>query len=166
MLKSTKCFCTGRMSGFQVNARYESMQHRKPKSPAMPILLRAVLVVLGLAKRKWDISVFDHVLNLSSHYISIRRGPVACSYENLLVKVKRINQYITNTGQNTGTSNMENHVHTKPIVMALVAEYQNLNSGNLRIKGLNSSSCFVGRPPAAPSSMSLSITSFDGSNLG
>lgn len=57
-------------------------------------------------------------------------------------------------------------MQTKPIAIALVAEYQNLNSGNLRMKGLNSSSCFVGRPPADPSSISLSMTSFEGSNLG
>jgi len=34
------------------------------------------------------------------------------------------------------------------------------------MKGRNSSSCFVGRPPAEPSSISLSMASFDGSNLG
>ena len=57
-------------------------------------------------------------------------------------------------------------MQTKPMVIALVAEYQNLNSGNRRMKGLNSSSCLVGSPPADPSSISLSMTSFEGSNLG
>ena len=73
---------------------------------------------------------------------------------------------MTNTGQNTGTSKIEKKVQTKPMVMALVAECQNLNSGSLLIKGLNSSPCLVGRPPASPSSISLSMASFDGSNLG
>jgi hypothetical protein len=34
------------------------------------------------------------------------------------------------------------------------------------MKGLNSSSRFVGRAPTAPSSMSWSMASLDGSNLG
>ena len=52
------------------------------------------------------------------------------------------------------------------MVIALVAEYQNLNSGRRRMNGRNSSSCFVGSPPADPSSISLSTASLLGSNLG
>jgi len=70
------------------------------------------------------------------------------------------------------------------MVVALVAECQNLNSGNLhisfsgtrnegkgryrRMNGRNSSSCFVGREPEAPSSESWSASSCsrDGSNFG
>lgn len=75
-------------------------------------------------------------------------------------------QYMTRTGQNTGILNIVNHVQKKPIAMALVAECQNLNSGNLRTKGRNSCDSFVGRPPpASPSSMPSSCSS-DGSNLG
>ncbi len=73
-------------------------------------------------------------------------------------------KYTTNTGQNTGTLNTENHVHAKLIAMALVAECQNLNSGSRRMKGRNSSSCFVGKllwPSSRPSSWAS-----DGSNLG
>jgi hypothetical protein len=79
-----------------------------------------------------------------------------------------------------GISKNENHVHTKPIAVARVAECQNLNSGNLllgqesrtlsylRINGRNSSSCFVGRIPEVPSSDSWSARSCsrEGSNLG
>jgi hypothetical protein len=72
---------------------------------------------------------------------------------------------MTKTGQKTGRSNIANHEHTNPMAMAFVAEYQNLNSGSRLTKGLNSSSCFVGRPPALPSSMPSSC-SIDGSNLG
>ena len=86
--------------------------------------------------------------------------------ESLLVRVNKINQYTTKTGQKTGTSKIENHVQTNPIAIALVAECQNLNSGRRRMKGRNSSSCFVGSPPAAPSSISLSMASLLGSNLG
>ena len=72
---------------------------------------------------------------------------------NLLVNENRIKKYTTNTGQNTGTLNIENHVHAKLIAIALVAECQNLNSGSRLMKGLNSSSFLVGRLlPASPSS--------------
>lgn len=80
----------------------------------------------------------------------------------VLVKTKSINQYITSTGQKTGTSKTENQVQTKPMVTALVAEYQNLNSGSLRTNGLNSWSCFVGRSPP----FSIASSSIEGSNLG
>lgn len=29
----------------------------------------APLIISGLAKSEWDIAVFDHVLDLSSHYV-------------------------------------------------------------------------------------------------
>lgn len=65
-------------------------------------------------------------------------------------------------GQNTGILNIEKNVHVKAIKIALVVDnlwvnnhkkckitvqitiYQNLNSGNLRMKGLNSSLELVG----------------------
>jgi hypothetical protein len=76
-------------------------------------------------------------------------------------------QYTTRTGQNTGTLNTSNQVHRKPMATALVALYQNLNSGRRRIKGRNSSSRVVGRgerwesPSSRPSSWVR-----EGSNLG
>ena len=83
---------------------------------------------------------------------------------DLLVNENRIMKYTTNTGQNTGTLKTENHVHAKLIAMALVAECQNLNSGNRRINGRNSSSFLLGkllRPSSRPSSCVS-----EGSNLG
>ena len=77
-----------------------------------------------------------------------------------------MNQYMSRTGQKTGTSKISNQVQTKEMVMALVAQYQNLNSGRRRMKGLNSSSWRVGRVPTEPSSISLSMASLEGSNLG
>lgn len=69
---------------------------------------------------------------------------------------------MTRTGQKTGMLKISKKVHTKEMVMALVAQYQNLNSGSRRIKGLNSSD-LVG---SVPSSISSSIASLEGSNLG
>lgn len=73
-------------------------------------------------------------------------------------------KYTTNTGQKTGTLNIENQVHTKLIPIARVAECQNLNSGKRRINGRNSSSCFVGKVPSPSSSPSSWVR--EGSNLG
>jgi hypothetical protein len=70
---------------------------------------------------------------------------------------------MTSTGQKTGRSKAVNQVQTNAMATAFVAEYQNLNSGNLLTNGLNSSS-FVGSAPVPPSSMFSS--SNDGSNLG
>lgn len=85
---------------------------------------------------------------------------------DILVRTKRIIQYMTKTGQKTGMLKNSKKVQTKEMAMALVAQYQNLNSGRRRMKGLNSSSCLVGRVPTAPSSISWSRASFEGSNLG
>lgn len=83
----------------------------------------------------------------------------------LLVSPNRISQYITSTGQKTGKLKISNQLHINPSNMALVAAYQNLNSGSLLTKGLNSSFCFVGSPPAVPSSIPSSCSS-EGSNFG
>jgi hypothetical protein len=71
---------------------------------------------------------------------------------------------MTKTGQKTGKSKITKKLHTKPIVIAFVAEYQNLNSGNRLTNGLNSSFSFEGRFEV-PSSMPSSCSS-EGSNLG
>ena len=77
-----------------------------------------------------------------------------------------MSQYMTRTGQNTGMLKISNQLHTNEMTTARVAECQNLNSGRRRMNGRNSSSCLVGREPTAPSSISLSIASLEGSNLG
>ncbi len=84
---------------------------------------------------------------------------------HVLVKTNRMIQYMTRTGQKTGTLKISNQLHTKAMTMARVAQYQNLNSGNRRMKGRNSSSLLVGRIPTEPSSMASSVVSL-GSNLG
>jgi hypothetical protein len=47
-------------------------------------------------------------------------------------------------GQKTGTLKSSKNVQQKAINVALVAEYQNLNSGSRRMNGRNSSFCRVG----------------------
>lgn len=98
--------------------------------------------------------------------VSMDHRPQLRSFEYSLVKKKRINQYITRTGQNTGTLKISNQLQKNAMTMTLVAECQNLNSGRRRMKGRNSSSCFVGSDPTAPSSISVSMASLEGSNLG
>lgn len=85
---------------------------------------------------------------------------------DILVRTKRIIQYMTRTGQKTGMLKSSKKVQKKEMVTARVAQYQNLNSGRRRINGLNSSSRLVGRVPMDPSSISWSTASFEGSNLG
>ena len=56
----------------------------------------------------------------------------------LIVKNTKINQYTTSTGQNTGKLKISLQLHRKASPIARVAACQNLNSGSLRTKGLNS----------------------------
>ena len=85
---------------------------------------------------------------------------------HVLVRKNNMNQYMSRTGQKTGTLKTSNQLQTKESATARVAQYQNLNSGRRRMKGLNSSSERVGRVPTEPSSISLSMASLEGSNLG
>lgn len=132
------------------------------------------LTVCRLADRERNITILYHVLNLLAHCDRIKMSSDLSSSHNemrstggiLLVKTKRMNQYMSKMGQNTGTLKISNQLQTNEMAIARVAECQNLNSGRRRMKGRNSSSCLVGRPPAAPSSISLSMISFEGSNLG
>lgn len=55
-----------------------------------------------------------------------------------IVKNTSINQYTTNTGQNTGRLKISLQLQQNASVTALVAACQNLNSGSLRTNGLNS----------------------------
>ena len=73
-------------------------------------------------------------------------------------------KYITRIGQNTGTLKTGKKVIIMAIITALVDKCQNLNSGNLLMKGLNSAfELFVGRDN--PSS-SLDDSANAGSILG
>lgn len=83
----------------------------------------------------------------------------------ILVSENRMMKYTTKTGQNTGTLKIPNHVQTKAMAIALVALCQNLNSGNLLMKGRNSSSFFEGSVGSPPSSK-LSPSVREGSNFG
>lgn len=53
-------------------------------------------------------------------------------------------KYMTNIGQNTGMLNTSKNVQIIPITVLFVVAYQNLNSGNRRINGRNSSFDLVG----------------------
>lgn len=53
-------------------------------------------------------------------------------------------KYITNIGQNTGILKKSKKVHIIAKIVDFITEYQNLNSGNLLINGLNSSLALVG----------------------
>lgn len=141
-------------------------------SGGIPSSVRGLITTIsGLANIEWNVAIFDHVLDLSSHcpsqQLSPTQGELKGGMGGVLVKKNKINQYITNTGQNTGISKTLNHEHTKEITIARVAECQNLNSGKRRIKGRNSSSCLMGRDelPASPSSRPSSCVR-DGSNFG
>jgi len=58
---------------------------------------------------------------------------------------------MTKMGQNTGILNASNMVQMSPITVLFTTEYQNLNSGNRRTKGRNSSLALVGKagPPSS-----------------
>lgn len=53
-------------------------------------------------------------------------------------------KYMTNIGQNTGMLNTSKNVQIIPIKVLFVIAYQNLNSGNRRMNGRNSSFDRVG----------------------
>ena len=131
----------------------------------MPIVTSFRIIVKILSPRPGRFIAFSKApsnMRILSPY-----SPMMASKENihLLVSANRMIQYTTNTGQNTGTLKTSNHEHRNPMAMALVAACQNLNSGSRRMKGRNSSSCFVGNEDCPPSSMDSSWLR-DGSNLG
>lgn len=61
-----------------------------------------------------------------------------------MVTQKRVIKYKTNIGQKTGILKQSKNVQTNAIIVLLVTEYQNLNSGNRLINGRNSSFALVG----------------------
>ena len=116
-----------------------------------------------LSKCEWYVSVSDHMLQgtmLEKFHFSILEQTLICLF---IVMQNRVMKYITKIGQKTGMLKNSKKEHTKAIVVALVAEYQNLNSGSRLMKGRNSSFCEVGRP--GPSS-SASNSAMAGSILG
>merc|ERR1719412_448382 len=66
---------------------------------------------------------------------------------------------MTRIGQKTGMLKNSKNVQTKAITVAFVAEYQNLNSGNLLINGRNSSFCLVGNAISSSASSAASNSS-------
>merc|ERR1711963_780539 len=70
---------------------------------------------------------------------------------------------MTSIGQKTGMLRASKQVQNIATINAFDTEYQNLNSGSLRIKGLNFSLFFVGND--GPSSASVSLNP-DGSIFG
>lgn len=66
-------------------------------------------------------------------------------------------KYITSIGQNTGILKQSNRVHIMATIVDFVTEYQNLNSGNLLMNGLNSSFDLVGNSGPSPSAILFQI---------
>merc|ERR1719367_1692159 len=73
---------------------------------------------------------------------------------------------MTRIGQKTGMLKKSKNVHTNAMTVAFVAEYQNLNSGNLLINGRNSSFCLVGNAIPSSSAASSSNSAIAGSIFG
>merc|ERR1719247_2155078 len=69
---------------------------------------------------------------------------IMCLICRFIVSTKRAMKYRSRMGQKTGMLKMEKKVITKATQKAFVIEYQNLNSGSLRMNGRNSSSREVG----------------------
>lgn len=67
-------------------------------------------------------------------------------------------KYMTKIGQNTGTLKQSKKVQISAIIVLLLIEYQNLNSGNRLTKGLNSSFALVGS--SGPFSSARKIITF------
>merc|ERR1712178_454364 len=83
---------------------------------------------------------------------------IICLICLFMVIVNKIMKYITKMGQNTGIFSASKNVQNMAMDTALVALYQNLNSGNLRINGLNSSEFLVGNEgPSSSDSKAGSI---------
>lgn len=63
-----------------------------------------------------------------------------------MVKQNKTMKYSNSIGQKTGMSKTSKNVIKKANKVDFTTAHQHLNSGNRRIKGRNSSSCFVGNP--------------------
>ena len=83
-----------------------------------------------------------------------------CAICFFIVMKKSTQKYMTKIGQKTGTSKIGKNVMKKLVPVPLVQVNQNLNSGNLLVKGLYSSCEEVGRD--GPSSYSAVAGSSNG----
>ena len=105
-------------------------------------------------------------LHLAEYFfLPISRGMylylIICLICLLMVNAKRATKYIKRIGQNTGISKIEKKVKKKHKKVTLIELCQNLNSGNLLMKGRNSSV----NSPASNSSF-CSFCCKDTSNFG
>jgi len=89
---------------------------------------------------------------------------IMCLICLFIVMQKSVMKYMTRMGQNTGILKTSKNVQIKAIVVDFVIAYQNLNSGNRLMKGLNSSLLRVGN--AGPSGSSAESKSNPGSIFG
>merc|ERR1719367_1999677 len=105
-----------------------------------------VFLYFGVSSFPWNFGL----PNVNGIYLYL----IICLICLFMVIQKSVMKYITRIGQNTGILKSSKKVQPKAITVALVAEYQNLNSGKRLMKGLNSSFCFVGS--SNPSSSSAS----------
>lgn len=69
-----------------------------------------------------------------------------------IVMQNSVMKYMTKIGQNTGILKHSKNVQIKAIIVLLLTEYQNLNSGSRLMNGLNSSFARVGNsgPSSSP----------------
>lgn len=87
-------------------------------------------------------TIFLGYLKELNEYFNMKNGlTLICRF---MVIQKRVIKYITRIGQNTGILNTSKKVRIVALIVETVTACQNLNSGSLRIKGLNSSLDFVG----------------------
>ena len=107
-----------------------------------------------------------HFFLVTQRYVIYQLKVRQISRKNIFYKKKSLNSYIyiyiyICTWINKNSVKLHKF---SPINVALVAEYQNLNSGSLRMNGRNSSFCFVGS--SRPSSSSASNCAIAGSIFG
>jgi len=117
------------------------------------LILQFVSVGCDCAASCQLVSTFDVYLGLlwvNGKYLYL----IICLIWRFIVIQNNVIKYITNIGQNTGTLKKSKKVQIIAITVLFVIAYQNLNSGNLLINGLNSSLAFVGN--SGPSSASKS----------
>ena len=116
-------------------------------------LLRLLAHEFWLAEREGDVTIPNHVLQqILIMFAGTTFNVISCITLICLfiVMTKRVMKYMTRMGQKTGMLKNSKKVQPKPMSVAFVAEYQNLNSGSRRMNGRNSSFCLVGS--ASPSS--------------
>ena len=90
---------------------------------------------------------------------------IICLICRFMVTPNKTKKYMTNIGQNTGILKTWKNVQNMAMHIALVPEYQNLNSGKRRMNGRNSSFVLVGSlGPSSSESSSPPYT--EGSTFG